>query len=133
MTFNSKTWIDRVTQYPNRRLLTATGTANTYDVTRAEGTVMATGDIINAANLNGLENRTSAAFGLISGEIIGCTATPTIADTQITQIVYTNGGSVVRTDTFAYGTNTITEVRTLATGEIMTLIHHTDTLITEVS
>jgi hypothetical protein len=62
MTFNPKTWVDRVTQYPNRRLLTATGTANTYDVTRAEGTVMATGDALNATNLNGLETRISGAF-----------------------------------------------------------------------
>jgi hypothetical protein len=62
MAYNPKTWVDRVSQYPNRRLLTATGTANTYDVTRTEGTVMAAGDILNATNLNALETRIYNAF-----------------------------------------------------------------------
>jgi hypothetical protein len=62
MPFTPKTWVDHVSQYPNRRLLTATGTANTYDVTRAEGTIMATGDILNATNFNALETRIYNAF-----------------------------------------------------------------------
>jgi hypothetical protein len=60
--FSPKTWVDRVTEYPNRRLLTATGTANTYDVTRAEGTISAIGDALNATNLNALETRIYNSF-----------------------------------------------------------------------
>ena len=43
-----------------------------------------------------------------------------------------SGNNVIRTDTFTYGTNLITEVRTLSTGEILTFINHLDTLETEV-
>ncbi|MBW7573924.1 hypothetical protein [Caproiciproducens faecalis] len=62
MAFSIKTWVDRLSEFPNRRRLDSTGIANTYDVTRAEGNVSVEGDKINAANLNDLESRISEAF-----------------------------------------------------------------------
>lgn len=56
---------DRIVEYPGRITLTAvSGEADTYDVTRAEGTVTQEGTPINAANLN-------AAFGLVTADYTG--------------------------------------------------------------
>lgn len=63
MSFTKKTWVDRQVEYPGRRKLTPTGTADVYDVSREEGLEVAAGDALNAANLNNLENRIAGAIG----------------------------------------------------------------------
>lgn len=56
---------DRVVEYPGRIILTpVSGETNTYDVTRAEGTVTEEGTPLNAANLN-------AAFGVVTENYTG--------------------------------------------------------------
>lgn len=56
---------DRIVEYPGRITLTAvSGEADTYDVTRAEGTVTQEGTPINAANL-------TAAFGQVTTDYTG--------------------------------------------------------------
>lgn len=62
MAFAKRTWIARDVQYPGRRILTATGNTNEWDVTRSEGIVNAEGDMQSAENLNDLENRIAAEF-----------------------------------------------------------------------
>ena len=59
MAFNQKTWENRVSEQPQRRLLTPTdgGTAYTVDVTRQEGIVIQEGDAFCAENMNDLECR----------------------------------------------------------------------------
>lgn len=58
MAFVKKTWIDRVVQYANRRLLTKSGgEVEQVTVTRDEGTVSVAGDKFDAATMNDLENR----------------------------------------------------------------------------
>lgn len=64
MAFTKKTWTDRVSEQPQRRLLTPTdgGTAMTVDVTRQEGMVIQEGDAFSAANMNNLETRIKNTF-----------------------------------------------------------------------
>lgn len=63
MAWTPKVWVDRTVQFAGRRLLTpVAGVANTVDVTRAEGTVFAVGDLPDAAALNDLETRIDSAF-----------------------------------------------------------------------
>lgn len=62
MAFTKKTWTDRQAEYPGRRKLTATATADVYDVTREEGLVVEEGDALNATNLNNLETRIEAGL-----------------------------------------------------------------------
>ena len=57
MSFTKKTWKDRQSEHPTRRVLNPTGTTNTYDVSRAEGLVMEDGDAFDASNMNDLESR----------------------------------------------------------------------------
>ena len=62
MSFKKKIWKDRQSEYPTRRKLISTGTANEYDVTRSEGAVSQQGDAFNAENMNDLENRIATEF-----------------------------------------------------------------------
>lgn len=53
---------------------------------------------------------------------------------NVSSIVHTDGNdNTVRSDVFTFGTNTITEVRTLSTGESLTIVTNTDTLTTTVT
>ena len=69
MAYSKKTWIDRVSEHPNRRLLSSTGVSDTYDVTRAEGTVTTEGDAFSAENMNDLESRIETGFNGVSGSV----------------------------------------------------------------
>ena len=61
-TFETKTWVDRVSEYPARRTLTdEDGNAAVYTVTRNEGTVSEEGDAFSAENMNDLESRIATA------------------------------------------------------------------------
>lgn len=66
MAFNKKTWTDRNTEYPGRRKLTkVSGEEDTYDVTRAEGTISDPGNAFNAQEMNDLEDRIEEGFNNI--------------------------------------------------------------------
>lgn len=54
-------------------------------------------------------------------------------DDTIQQIkhIKTDDNTTIRTDTFTYNGDTITEVRTINTGETLTFVYHMDTYITE--
>ena len=62
MAFERKTWIDRQAEFPARRKLNPTGTADVYDVSRDEGLILEEGDPFNAATMNALEGRIEAAL-----------------------------------------------------------------------
>ena len=67
MGFEKKEWKDRVSEYPNRRVLTKTdGSTEDVYVSRSEGTIAEEGDAFSAENMNGLEERIGNAFGALS-------------------------------------------------------------------
>lgn len=58
MAFAKKTWKDRISEYPTRRILEKEdGTSETVDVARSEGEVSQEGDAFSAENMNDLEER----------------------------------------------------------------------------
>ena len=71
MAYVKKTWKPRISQYPGRRRMVGTGEANTYDITRAEGTVTQTGDAFSAANMNDLETRIGNEFTSLNNNLAG--------------------------------------------------------------
>ena len=109
--FIKKTWVDRVTQYPTRRVLTAvSGEENTYDVTRAEGTITAEGDAFNATNMNDFEERIENAF-VVTTKILNAGATSiTIENSDI------SSNSVLSIYTSIYGVNP--ETVTVGSGSV---------------
>lgn len=62
--FESKEWVDRIAEYPNRRVLTDVNTNETQTVyvARSEGNISNEGDAFSAENMNGLEQRIQTAF-----------------------------------------------------------------------
>ena len=64
MSFERKTWEDRVSQYPTRRKIidVDTGTESTVDVERAEGEVASAGTPLSAEMFNDLEGRIAVEF-----------------------------------------------------------------------
>lgn len=50
---------------------------------------------------------------------------------NIQSIIHTSGSTVIRTDTFTFGNNTITEVRQLPSGEKLTIVTNLNTLVTQ--
>lgn len=55
------------------------------------------------------------------------------ADGSVQSVTHTRNGTAVRTDVFTFGDDQITEVRTLATGESMTIVTVLSTLITTIT
>lgn len=55
------------------------------------------------------------------------------ADGKPSSIIHTSGATTVRSDVFTWGTNTVTEVRTLADGKHITYVTNLDTLVTTIS
>lgn len=65
----------------------------------------------------------------LQNEIRGAVQTVTLnADGSIAGVVHKISGTTVRTDVLTYSGTTVTEVRTLASGESLTLVTDTDTL-----
>ena len=74
---------------------------------------------------------TSAATLLTQEEIPGTTQRYTFEeDGTIKKIEHVQNGQAIRTDTFTFGENVITEVRTASTGETLTIVTNTETMET---
>ena len=76
MSFVTNTWIDRVSDNPNRRTLVNVNDSSdvkTVDITRAEGTVSVQGTPLNASALNDLESRILAMNTSLVGSAIEIT------------------------------------------------------------
>lgn len=90
----SRTWKDRISEYPTRRVLTDTTTLATQQVTvtRDEGTITEAGDNWDANNLNGMESRINTAFSTlaacgfveVSGTLSAGSTSITLSDASIT-------------------------------------------------
>ena len=71
MSFNIKTWVDRISEYPNRRRLTKEdNTQEVVTVERYEGDIATTGDKFNADTMNDLEERIDNAIRGIDSSAI---------------------------------------------------------------
>lgn len=75
--FKTKTWQDRIVEFAGRRTLAdvTTGKETLVDVYRSEGAVSQSGDAFSAANMNGLEQRVSDAFGVVLNATLQANAT----------------------------------------------------------
>lgn len=74
-----------------------------------------------------------SAMNLLHDEIPNTVQTYVFTDGSVSQVLHKSGNTTVRTDTFTYATNTITEVRTLNTGESLTIVTNLQTLETTVT
>lgn len=73
------------------------------------------------------------AMNLLHDEIPTTVQTYVFTDGSVSQVLHKSGNTTVRTDTFTYATNTITEVRKLNTGESLKIVTNLQTLETTVT
>ena len=70
---------------------------------------------------------------LLSDDVPDTTQSYTFTDGKVSQVTHSRNSVAIRTDVFTYGTGTITEVRTLSTGESLTIVTNLTTLETTVT
>jgi len=80
MAFVKKTWKDRISDYPNRRIIDDGVITKTVTVSRSEGTVTEAGDSFNASNMNDLEARIEDGFNTA-----GASSLDELSDVDITE------------------------------------------------
>ena len=97
MAFVKKTWKDRISDFPNRRIINDGIKQTTVTVSRNEGNVTEAGDSFNAANMNDLEDRIEAAT---AGTYTDISGTLTAGNTSITLV----DASISDTSTIDYYT-----------------------------
>lgn len=66
-------------------------------------------------------------------DIPGAVQSYTFNNGKISSVTHSSGNTVIRTDVFTFGNGTITEVRTLSTGQKLTIVTNTSTLRTSVT
>ena len=69
MAFVTKTWKDRISEYPNRRTIDDGYVTKTVTVGRDEGAVTEAGTPVNATEMNDLESRIATAIGASQGAL----------------------------------------------------------------
>lgn len=73
MAFSLKTWVNRISEYPNRRKLThEDGNTELVTVARAEGQISAEGNAFSAEEMNDLENRIKGGFDEVNLSLENC-------------------------------------------------------------
>ena len=70
---------------------------------------------------------------LLNDEVPNTTQSYTFTDGSVSKVEHLSGTTAIRTDVFTYGTNTITETRTLNSGEVLTIVTNLTTLQTTVT
>lgn len=87
MAFKKKTWEDRLSEFPGRRLLKIISRSSddsefVADVSRNEGVVSRNGNAFSAANMNDLEQRIEEEFNIINGNLGSYLALRDVATTS---------------------------------------------------
>lgn len=102
------------------------GSATQYNIKDAQ----ARRDIEDVKADLGAQNKYSI---LLNDEVPNTTQNYTFTNGRVSQVTHSRNSVAVRTDVFTYGTGTITEVRTLASGESLTIVTNLTTLETTIT
>jgi len=90
--------------------------------------------IFNGTRLD-IQDTKSTVNALLLHEVIPDTVQSITFDSagNVSTITHVRNNTAIRTDTFTFSAETITEVRTLSTGESLTIVTNTTTLQTTVT
>ena len=80
MSFVKKTWKDRISEYPNRRIINDGYVSKPVTVSRDEGVITEAGDSLSAANMNDTEDR---IFNAVQSGGGGASALDDLTDVDI--------------------------------------------------
>ena len=121
--------------YPIIRIASGQTVDLTFAIEIAEQTNTEETDVLTAIDLvarAGIE-KSDAYLSLVADFIPGTTQTYVLLDGVVSQIIHKKSGIAFRTDTYTYGTGTITENRSLSTGESLTITTNLETLMTSIA
>lgn len=112
------------------------GLNNVYKVPEVDNTLTQSGEAADAKKtgdeITSLKQDLTQQL-LINDEVPNTVQSYTFSDGSVSQIVHKRSGTTIRTDVFTYGTSSITEVRTLNTGETLTIVTNLETLETSIT
>lgn len=100
------------------------------DIPTAEGWTLAHWKVSNLGDVANDLTRQLSYFDDIPGTVQSVNFG---TDGKPSSVVHTKSGVTVRTDSFAWGTGTVTETRTLANGAYITMVTDLTTLVTTIS
>ena len=107
---------------------------NTYTIPQIDTTLHVSGAIPDSKVVGDTIAEQRVIELLSAAEIPDTTQTYTFTDGAVSQVVHKDGNNVaVRTDSFTYGANTITEARVLYSGDTLTIVTNLTTLETTVT
>ena len=110
------------------------GLSDTYTFPQIDTSLTTEGKVADAKATGDAINDLKSAISLHDDEIDNTVQTITFAsDGSVQKIEHKRNNVVIRTDTFTFATNMITEVRTLNTGETLTIATNLTTLETTVT
>lgn len=104
---------------------------DTLSVTGAAADAKKTGDEI--ADLKSDFSESESVQKLLHDNVPGTIQNYTFTDGTVSKVEHKSGNDIVRSDVFTYGESSITEVRTLATGETLTIVTNLTNLETSVT
>ena len=101
------------------------------------GPPTANNDAVRKAELDEIDDRVTSlnqAINVFDDNLPGTVQTVNFgSDGKPASVVHTKNGTTVRTDTYTWGTGTVTETRTLASGAYVTMVTDLTTLVTTIS
>lgn len=111
-----------------------TAAAQAYSYAAAADSAAAQANVYKTAAEAAAERAATYDHTLYLEELPGTTQTVAFGNNgEVASITHKRGTSLVRTDTFTYSGNTVTETRTLSTGETLTKVTNLDTLAATVT
>lgn len=111
------------------------GLDDTYTVPVVDSTLTQSGGAADAKKVGDEITQIKSDLLLLEGEIPDTVQSITFDQTtcNISTIAHTRNNVAIRTDVFTFGATTITETRTLNTGESLTIVTDLETLETTVT
>lgn len=89
--------------------------------------------LITAESLKYVHDKLYAEFILFSDDVPNTVQTYIFVDGAVSQVLHKHDTTTIRTDLFTYSAESITEMRTLNTGESLTIVTNLTTLETTVT
>ena len=90
-------------------------------------------DTLSEPNKAAEAKKTGDYFTLLSDDVPNTIQSYEFSNGTVSRVAHNRNGTTIRTDRFSYGSSTITEIRTLYTGESLTIVTNLETLETTVS
>jgi len=109
------------------------GLDDTYTVPQVDNTLSVTGAAADAKKTGDELTELNERLRLLVDNVPNTVQTYTFTNGSVSKVEHKNGNTLIRSDVFTYSETTITETRTLNTGDVLTIVTNLTTLETTVT